>query len=34
MAIIYSEEAQQDIIYWKRSGNKAIQKDTTVTPCN
>jgi len=26
MEIIYSEEAQKDIEYWKRSGNKAIQK--------
>jgi toxin YoeB len=26
MEIIYSEEAQQDIQYWKRSGNKIIQK--------
>ena len=26
MEIIYSEEAQKDIDYWKKSGNKAIQK--------
>ncbi|HEY4196042.1 MAG TPA: Txe/YoeB family addiction module toxin [Mucilaginibacter sp.] len=26
MEIIYSEEAQQDIEYWKKSGNKIIQK--------
>jgi len=26
MEIIYSEEAQKDIEYWKRSGNKVIQK--------
>ena len=26
MEIIYSEEAQKDIAYWKRSGNKTIQK--------
>lgn len=26
MEIIYSEEAQKDIDYWKRSGNKVIQK--------
>jgi len=26
MEIIYSDEAQKDIVYWKKSGNKAIQK--------
>lgn len=26
MEIIYSEEAQKDIEYWKRLGNKTIQK--------
>lgn len=26
MEIIYSEEAQRDIEYWKKSGNKIIQK--------
>jgi toxin YoeB len=26
MEIIYSEEAQRDIEYWKKSGNKTIQK--------
>ncbi|HEY2583258.1 MAG TPA: Txe/YoeB family addiction module toxin [Mucilaginibacter sp.] len=26
MEIIYSDEAQQDIKYWKKSGNKIIQK--------
>ena len=26
MEIIYSEEAQLDIEYWKKSGNKIIQK--------
>lgn len=26
MEIIYSDEAQKDILYWKKSGNKAIQK--------
>lgn len=26
MEIIYSEEAQFDIEYWKKSGNKIIQK--------
>ena len=26
MEIIYSEEAQRDIDYWKKSGNKVIQK--------
>lgn len=26
MEIIYSEEAQEDIVYWKRSGNKVVQK--------
>lgn len=25
MEIIYSEEAQKDIEFWKKSGNKAIQ---------
>ena len=25
MEIIYSEEAQRDIEYWKKSGNKVIQ---------
>ncbi len=29
MEIIYSEEAQKDIEYWKRSGNKTIQKKIT-----
>ena len=26
MEIIYSDEAQRDIKYWKKSGNKAVQK--------
>ena len=26
MEIIYSDEAQRDIEYWKKSGNKIIQK--------
>ncbi|GHT61065.1 Txe/YoeB family addiction module toxin [Bacteroidia bacterium] len=26
MEIIYSEQAQEDIAYWKQSGNKAIMK--------
>lgn len=26
MEIIYSDEAQLDIRYWKKSGNKIIQK--------
>ena len=26
MEIIYSEQAQKDIDYWKKSGNKIIQK--------
>ncbi|GAA3971607.1 Txe/YoeB family addiction module toxin [Mucilaginibacter dorajii] len=26
MEIIYSDEAQEDIAYWKKSGNKVIQK--------
>ncbi len=26
MEIVYSEEAQKDIEYWKRSGNKVVQK--------
>jgi len=26
MEIIYSEEAQKDIAFWKKSGNKVIQK--------
>jgi len=26
MEIIYSDEAQLDIKYWKKSGNKIIQK--------
>jgi len=26
MEIIYSDEAQKDIAYWKKSGNKVIQK--------
>lgn len=26
MEITYSDEAQQDITYWKKSGNKVIQK--------
>lgn len=26
MEIIYSEIAQEDIAYWKKSGNKGIQK--------
>ena len=29
MEIIYSEEAQKDIVYWKKSGNKTIQKKIT-----
>lgn len=26
MEIIYSDEAQQDIKYWKKSGNQTVQK--------
>ena len=26
MEIIYSEEAQKDISFWKKSGNKSIQR--------
>jgi toxin YoeB len=26
MEIIYSETAQEDIAYWKKSGNKGVQK--------
>jgi toxin YoeB len=26
MEIIYSDEAQADIAYWKKSGNKVLQK--------
>jgi len=26
MEIIYSDEAQKDIAYWKKSGNKIVQK--------
>ncbi|GHV19702.1 Txe/YoeB family addiction module toxin [Bacteroidia bacterium] len=26
MEVIYSEQAQKDIEYWKKSGNKAIMK--------
>ena len=26
MEIIYSQEAKKDLEYWKKSGNKAIQK--------
>jgi toxin YoeB len=26
MEIIYSEEAQKDIEYWEKSGNKILQK--------
>lgn len=26
MEIVYSEESQRDIEYWKKSGNKIIQK--------
>jgi len=26
MEVIYSEEAQKDIAYWKKSGNKIVQK--------
>ena len=26
MEIIYSEEAQKDILFWKKSGNKSIQR--------
>ena len=29
MEITYSEEAQRDIAYWKKSGNKIIQKKIT-----
>lgn len=29
MEVIYSEEAHKDILYWKRSGNKNIQKKIT-----
>lgn len=41
MEIVYSQRAQKDIIYWKKSGNKSIQlKITTLiiniekNPCN
>ncbi len=30
MEIMYSEQAQEDIDYWKKSGNKAIMNKTTV----
>jgi hypothetical protein len=26
MEIIYSDEAQKDIVFWKKSGNLSIQK--------
>lgn len=26
MEVIYSETAQEDIAYWKKSGNKGVQK--------
>lgn len=26
MEIVYSEESQKDILYWKKSGNQIIQK--------
>ncbi len=26
MEVRYSDEAIEDIVYWKRSGNKAVQK--------
>ncbi|GAB6011960.1 Txe/YoeB family addiction module toxin [Viscerimonas tarda] len=26
MEIVYSEQAQEDIAYWKKTGNKAIMK--------
>ena len=34
MEIIYSEEAQKDIEFWKKSGNKTIQnKNSTIIKC-
>ena len=30
MEIIYSLQALEDIIYWKKSGNKAVQKRITA----
>lgn len=29
MEIIYSEKAQKDIIFWKKSGNKSVMKKIT-----
>ncbi|WP_026727153.1 Txe/YoeB family addiction module toxin [Flavobacterium denitrificans] len=29
MEIIYSEKAQKDILFWKKSGNKSIMKKIT-----
>lgn len=29
MEIIYSKEAEEDVKYWKKSGNKTIQKKIT-----
>ncbi|HEU0126355.1 MAG TPA: Txe/YoeB family addiction module toxin, partial [Flavobacterium sp.] len=29
MEVIYSEKAQKDIVFWKKSGNKAIMKKIT-----
>ena len=26
MEIIFSETAKEDIVYWKKSGNKGVQK--------
>ncbi|PWK72965.1 toxin YoeB [Mucilaginibacter oryzae] len=26
MEIVYSEESQKDVLYWKKSGNQIIQK--------
>ena len=28
MEIIFSETAKEDIAYWKKSGNKGVQKKT------
>ncbi|CAM3579510.1 Txe/YoeB family addiction module toxin [Flavobacterium chungbukense] len=30
MEIIYSEKAQKDILFWKKSGNKSIMKKITI----
>ena len=29
MEVIYSEKAQKDILFWKKSGNKSIMKKIT-----